>query len=49
MGFVCLFEFSFHLNSKCGMVCTYLDGIMFVSFDKRIVGLAAQALGFGNI
>jgi hypothetical protein len=31
------------------MLCTCVDGIVFVSFDKRIVGLAAQALGFGNI
>jgi hypothetical protein len=49
MGFVCLLEFSFSLNFKCGMVCTCVDGIMFVSFDKKIVGLAVQALGFGNI
>ncbi len=49
MGFVCLLEFSFHLNSKCGMVFTCVDGIMFVNFDKRIVGLVIQALGFGNI
>jgi len=31
------------------MVCTCVDGIMFISFDKRIVGLVTQALGFGNI
>jgi hypothetical protein len=48
-GICLLFEFLFHLNSKCGMVCTCVDGIMFVSFDKRIVGLVVQALGFGNI
>ncbi len=41
MGFICLLEFSFHLNSKSGMVCTCVDGIMFVSFGKRIVGLVA--------
>jgi hypothetical protein len=49
MGFVCLLEFSFHLKFKCGTVCTCVDDIMFVSFDKRVVGLATQALGFGNI
>jgi hypothetical protein len=31
------------------MVCTCVDGIMFVSFDERIVRLVTQALGFGNI